>query len=54
MVCNLYFIYLRNNKAKQTFANQSIKRNIHEDLFRIYTIVGNTNEDQDNSKHFLN
>ena len=37
MICKNFLIYLKINKAKQTFANLPIFRCIYEGLFRLYT-----------------
>lgn len=37
MICKKILIYLKINKAKQTFANLPILRCIQEGLFRLYT-----------------
>ena len=37
MICKELFIYLKINKAKQTFANLPIFGCIHEGLYRLYT-----------------
>ena len=37
MICKDLFIYLKINKAKQTFANLPIFGFIYEGLYRLYT-----------------